>query len=388
MESTKAKENQFSVAQARDIVRDLFEAQPTIYWLDFLCSLTVGYAAASIYLTAPWFSVTQIAAYLVAGFALFRVGSFIHEIVHFPGQHMRGFKIAWNLLAGIPMLMPSFFYLNHIDHHSPKHYGTGQDGEYLPLGNGPLRDVLYFFLQVLVLPLAMFTRFAIVTPISFLSPAVRTWALERFSSYVINLKYRQQIPASASRTWWAAMEAACCLRAWMIPLGVAMGISSWDRIPALYLLAVLTLGLNYIRNMVAHRYESDGQPMSPVGQLSDSINFDGTPIVTELFFPLYLRYHALHHLLPTLPYHNLKKAHQRLIDQLPAGSPYHQALYPGFWSLMRDVWSHAVAASRDPNQRRKADQWYQRREAMLQQFGSPQTRSDAAPEPPSVRQVA
>ncbi len=364
------RENQFSVAMARDVVRDLFEPRPVIYWTDFLASLTVGYAAASVYLASPWFSPQQIAAYLIAGFALFRVGSFIHEIVHFPGQHMRGFKVAWNLLAGIPMLMPSFFYLNHIDHHSPKHYGTGQDGEYLPLGNGPLRDLLYFFLQVLVLPLAMFVRFAIVTPVSFLFPSVRTWALERFSSFVINLKYRQRIPRNAPRRLWAAMETACCLRAWLIPLGVLAGVTAWDRIPALYLLAVLTLGLNYIRNMVAHRYESDGQPMSAVEQLSDSINFDGMPMVTELFFPLYLRYHALHHLLPTLPYHNLKKAHRRLMYHLPDGSPYHQALYPKFWSLMRDVFSHALAASRDPEERRKADRWYERREVLFRASGS------------------
>ncbi len=40
-------------------------------------------------------------------------------------------------------------------------------------------------------------------------------------------------------------------------------------------------------------------------------------------FPVGLRYHALHHLFPFLPYHNLGKAHARLIARLPAGSPYH-----------------------------------------------------------------
>ncbi|GIX00410.1 MAG: fatty acid desaturase [Pirellulaceae bacterium] len=357
----------FSVAKARDIVRDLFEHRPALYWADFLCSLTIGYGAASIYLSAPWFSSLQIVSFLVAGFALFRVGSFIHEIVHMPGRQMRSFKIAWNVLAGIPMLMPSFFYLNHIDHHSPKHYGTGQDGEYLPLGNGPMRDLLYFFLQVLLLPVAMFLRFAIVTPISFCSPRVRQWALERFSSFVINLKYRHEIPRNAPRRVWAAMEAACCLRAWLIPLGVVLGVTTWDRMPALYLLAVLTLGLNYLRNIVAHRYESDGRPMSHVEQLTDSINFDGTPIITELFFPLYLRYHALHHLLPTLPYHNLKRAHQRLMNELPPNSAYHQAHYPGFWHLLRGVVTHALAASRGGSHRRAADEWYRRREELFAQ---------------------
>ena len=46
------------------------------------------------------------------------------------------FTIGWNLLCGIPMLMPSFFYENHIDHHNSHRYGTKRDGEYLPLGAG------------------------------------------------------------------------------------------------------------------------------------------------------------------------------------------------------------------------------------------------------------
>ena len=47
---------------------------------------------------------------------------------------MRSFTIGWNLLCGIPMLMPSFFYENHIDHHNSHRYGTLRDGEYLPIG--------------------------------------------------------------------------------------------------------------------------------------------------------------------------------------------------------------------------------------------------------------
>jgi hypothetical protein len=38
------------------------------------------------------------------------------------------------------------------------------------------------------------------------------------------------------------------------------------------------------------------------------------------FFPLGLRYHALHHLFPSLPYHALGTAHRRLIVALPPDS--------------------------------------------------------------------
>lgn len=359
---------QFSVQEARDLIKDCFHHKALIYWTDFLVFITIGYAAAGVYLTSPLFSWQQIICYFVAGFALFRVGSFIHEIVHMSGKQLLAFRVAWNIIAGIPMLMPSFFYRNHIDHHSQKHYGTGQDGEYLPLGSGMLREVGYFYLQVVFLPAAVFMRFFLITPISFLHPRLRTWALERTSFFVINLHYRQAIPTSAPRKWWAAMEIACCLRAWAIPLAVLSGAAPYSRIGLLYALAIMTLGLNYIRNLVAHRYASTGNPISHVDQLADSVNIDGVPILTELFFPLYLRYHALHHLFPTLPYHNLKKAHRRLVAELPADSLYHSTIHPGFWSATRQLIKSATIARCKKAKGRTigADIWYERRNELVE----------------------
>jgi fatty acid desaturase len=348
--------------QANGLVKDLFPHRASIYWADMIVTLAIGYTAAGIYLAAPLFSPQQIASYFVAGFALFRAGSFIHEIVHMPGRQMRAFKIGWNVLAGIPMLMPSFFYGNHIDHHSSKHYGTGKDGEYLPIGSGTLREIGHFYLQVVFLPIAVFLRFLIITPLSFLHPGLRQWALERASSFVINLQYRRTIPRKAPRRLWAVIEFCCFLRAAAILVAPGMGIVPWSRVVLLYGLALMTLGLNYIRNLVAHRYESTGRPMSHLDQLEDSVNIMGIPVVTELFFPLNLRYHALHHLLPTLPYHNLPQAHRRLIEQLPADSSYHRTVHPGFLSVASRVLRNARSApATESGTSSRADAWYANR---------------------------
>jgi fatty acid desaturase len=292
-------------------------------------------------------------------------GSFIHELVHFRGQEMMHFKVGWNVLAGIPMLMPSFFYWNHIDHHSSKHYGTGQDGEYLPLGSGTWRELLHFYVQVIFLPAFVFLRFLVITPISFLHPKLRQWALERASSFVINLQYRREIPRNAPRKVWALMEWVCFARASMILIVVVLGVRGLEHIPKLYMLAIMTLGLNYVRNLVAHRYESSGQPMSHMEQLEDSVNIRGLPVITELFFPLGLRFHALHHLFPTLPYHNLRKAHQRLLAQLPEGSAYHRTVAPGFFAAARSVvlraWRRSKPSSRAAAWYRHRTQWYEQR---------------------------
>jgi fatty acid desaturase len=357
-----ANAERFTMQEARSLVKDLFQHRASVYWLDLIACLAVGYTAAGIYLSEPLFSPLQIICYFVAGFALFRAGSFIHEIVHMPGKQMRGFKIGWNILAGIPMLMPSFFYGNHIDHHSSKHYGTGQDGEYLPIGSGTLHEIGRFYLQVFFLPIVVFVRFLVITPLSFFHSGLRQWALERCSSFVINLGYRRKISPHAPRKLWAVIEFFCFLRAAAILVAPWLGFVPWTRVLLLYCLALMTLGLNYIRNLVAHRYESVGKPMSHLDQLDDSVNIVGVPIFTELFFPLNLRFHALHHLFPTLPYHNLREAHRRMIATLPEGSSYHRTVYPGFVPAAKQVVSKAWNKHRAPGaEELRAHTWYRNR---------------------------
>jgi len=47
-----------------------------------------------------------------------------------------------------------------------------------------------------------------------------------------------------------------------------------------------------------------------------------------------LRYHALHHLMPSLPYHSLGEAHRRLRVHLEPGSTFWQANHKGMAPLL------------------------------------------------------
>jgi fatty acid desaturase len=94
------------------------------------------------------------------------------------------------------------------------------------------------------------------------------------------------------------------------------------------------LVVNYNRTVVAHHYRSRGDVMTYHEQLADSVNITGSRFLTELFFPLGLRYHALHHMFPAIPYHNLGKAHRRLMAELPADALYRQTVYPNYWAAL------------------------------------------------------
>jgi hypothetical protein len=115
----------FSIAQARHIVKDLFTPKPIVYWADFLLSISVGMAC--FWLVRRVFepsSLAQAVAFAICCLSLYRAVLFTHELTHLRTGTFRGFRIAWNLLCGIPFLMPSFMYYTHVDHHMRKHFAT------------------------------------------------------------------------------------------------------------------------------------------------------------------------------------------------------------------------------------------------------------------------
>lgn len=322
--------------------------------------MAIGYGAATVYLDGRIDVWIRILAFVVAGFALYRLGTFMHEIVHMRHDEMNVFKFCWNVANGVQLVTPSHFYLNHIDHHNTGMYGTGNDGEYLPVGRGPVAHVLNYALTALLLPLWVGVRFMVITPLT-LIPAVNRWAREHWSSFVTNFKYRRAV--EPQHWMWTALEWWCCFRLWMVVVLIATGAAPWLRLPQIYALGAFVMSLNLARAMVSHRWHGDGERMSHHAQILDSTTMDGGWL-TELICPLGMRYHALHHLFPGMPYHNLGIAHRRLMRALPATSPYRQTVCSGFWAAfvngLRDA--RAEADSGGANSTR----WYAARDRQLQ----------------------
>ena len=142
------------IRAASELTRDLVQPSARIYWTDFLASTFVGYAGIAAAILAPSTAWMLVAA-VIAVVALYRAGSFIHELTHIRKNALPGFRLAWNILVGVPLLIPSFMYEGiHSLHHNRTKYGTVEDPEYLPLALMKPWTVPVFVVAAAVAPLA------------------------------------------------------------------------------------------------------------------------------------------------------------------------------------------------------------------------------------------
>lgn len=315
-----------------ELTRDLQKARPELYWPDLLISVVIGYAglAGAILLDGV---LTIVACGMVAALALFRAASFIHELTHIRDGALPGFRLGWNLLIGVPLVLPSFMYEEvHTQHHQRIRYGTIEDPEYLPLALMKPWSLPLFILAAMLAPVGLLLRFGVLTPLSLIIPPLRVAVRERYSALAINPAYRRRAPKGELKRQWFWQELACSLSA--ITLMGSIAFLGWR--PLLTWMAVLSAVavVNQLRTLVAHLWENEGEAITVTAQFLDSVNVPPPALLAPLWAPVGLRYHALHHLLPSLPYHALGEAHRRLSAELGAASTYQQANYPGLWMLV------------------------------------------------------
>ncbi|MEX2176492.1 MAG: fatty acid desaturase, partial [Pirellulaceae bacterium] len=345
--------------------------KPWIYWADFLTTILVGHVCYA--LTRLLYDIQfeplalrlaiQLATFSITCACYYRAVMFIHELVHLPEKKFRAFRIVWNLLCGIPFLVPSFTYYTHLDHHRRKLFGTEHDGEYLALARmSPWFIVLYLSQCLWVPPLAVL-RFGVITPLTWFSPALRRFVQRRCSSLVMDPSYIRPLPTRQAKRLIFAQELGCFLFLAACAIVPPVFLDRWP-IPFViqaYSTGVVLLFLNGVRTLAAHRFGSDGEAGTFVEQMLDSVTMDNDSPLAVLLNPVGLRYHATHHLFPSLPYHNMRAAHKRLLARLPANSVYRQTVEHSVLATIVDLWRRSAQRRSGESEERTASPFGLRR---------------------------
>jgi fatty acid desaturase len=307
--------------RVKEIVADLREPKPIIYYADLLSSALLGWALLAMSIFTSHLGI-RVLAFAGASFALFRALAFIHELFH--QQAMKGFRWVWHAVVGVPLLVPFLLYLPiHQGHHNSKIYGTKEDGEYEQFLGRCMAKSIELVAVGMLLPLALIIRFGVLTPISALFPVVRQKVIPNFVHMSLRLPFRAPLIKESARAEALVVEWCCALLVWGL-----LAYSYLVSVDALLWWAALVVSigtLNLLRALfTTHLYVELEQGRDARGQLLDSMNIDNAGLLTQLMCPTGLRFHALHHVAPYLPYHALRTAHDRLMAQLPVDSEYHQ----------------------------------------------------------------
>ena len=223
--SDTQNEAKFPVREARELVKDLMPPNAFIYWSDFLFHITLAWGAFVFCFRSEPFSLGQWISFFVAVFAFFRSAIFVHELTHLRKGTFQAFRVVWNVLCGFPLMIPSFLYEGvHNDHHNIHLYGTDGDGEYFPFVKEGRQKIILFVLVSFVLPVFFFFRAVVLTPLSYCHKGVRSFVLERASSFSIDLSYKRALSSLKSVPMWQTQEAVACLYGWGYVWLIGQGI--------------------------------------------------------------------------------------------------------------------------------------------------------------------
>jgi fatty acid desaturase len=275
---------------ARRVVGDLHAPKAAIFWIDMLASAAIGWVTFAAAVRATTWPLI-LAAGVTSALALYRGLCFTHELTHLRRGSIPGFETTWNILLGVPLLLPSFTYVGvHQSHHNLSTYGTKDDPEYLPFASSRKLIVGFSIQSSFLIPILLLARFVVLAPVGLVWPRFHRWLEVYASSFAMNPEYRRQMapPMVARMRRWESLVVAVWTGLFALMIS---GVVPWRALATWYGVLALVSLINTLRVLGAHAYEAHGVPRDRRGQLLDSLDTPGGPW-TALWAPVGLRYHA------------------------------------------------------------------------------------------------
>ncbi len=318
--SSDYRSDSFPAKEIKELLADYKDPIAWIYWTDYLVFVALGFSTLiySVLLTNPWLSMLSL---LISLLSFYRALGFIHETVHQKNRRfMKRFVPVWNIFSGSLFFVITFYYQCHLHHHSRLHYGTPSDPQYANFIERKPPVLFFLVVQSVLAPVFFAVRALIIAPLSLLVPSTRPFVLRYLSSFAqpgYEARYSRKDERQIAR-----YEIAHLLIWAGIFLAFYLGYIDHRLVLHWLFLLFGVFALNSFRILGEHKYDYGNmdQRRSPQEVFFDSYNY--TPLISELLYTTGLRYHALHHLVASIPYHNLPKAHRAIVDKMGSGSAY------------------------------------------------------------------
>ncbi len=230
----------------------------------------------------------------------------------------------------------------HANHHRISSFGTVNDPEYLPFAHSTKMIFLYS-LQAIATPPLLAARFLLLAPSSIFSRRWERWLICHASALSFNPGYCRDANPRILRE--VRRDSVLILCVWGTIAALAFARILPLRVFLVWWMVVTAVNFaNTMRTLAAHDYNHEGEPLTRNEQWADSIDAEGS-LLAEFWAPVGLRYHAVHHYLPGIPYYNLPKAHRRLSGLASVAATHRERARPSIFHTLRELIGRARSAS-------------------------------------------
>lgn len=301
------------------------------YTLIHCALLGWGGFALSLYTDGPVFYIS----YIIGLIFIYKGTLMIHEVAHFQ-KKVRGLRLTYNLLFGFFNKYPAYLYDTHAFHHGKHTFSTYKDPEYQYVKPDTIVTILGPIFVSLFLPIFQILRFIILPPFMVLMPyKLKNKIYKHFSTLVFDVKYKRMAKNKSDINQMLRNDLATSFFNLIFIGAIFLGFLPMKTFILWYGMIVFASLLNMYRAKYNHIYNNKSRhAQSWENHLLDCFTID-KGIITEIFSPVGLRYHALHHVMQEIPFYNLKKAHEHLLRNLPKEHIYRQTIVPNLLAAIR-----------------------------------------------------